>query len=266
MARSTSAITKTFIKEGKISYSNKDTGGLTYLGLAYNKWPKVDIWPKVFEVILSVKPSLKIEQLKQIGTPSGIQITLTEQEESKINSLLEPLRKNVISFYKKEFWDVLGADDILSQTFAESFFDFSVNTGSGTASKLLQTYLNVTADGAIGPKTLAKLNGELLLNTYNVHIDFTLLKIKRYIEIVDHNSAQISNLHGWLNRSFEVFDEVFEIEIIENILTKYPDTIPSQLVPDINKLLAMYNANKEYSLNKTSSNLSNLHKKIDGLL
>ena len=164
------------------------------------------------------------------------------------------------------FWDIIGGDDILSQTFAESFFDFSVNTGSGTAAKILQTYLGVTADGAIGPKTLTKLNGQLLQNTYNVHIDFTLLKVKRYTEIVNGNNAQLANYHGWLNRTFEVFDEVFEIEIIESIKDKFPDAIPADLVPDINKLLAMYNYNKEYSSNKSSANLSNLHKKINELI
>lgn len=266
MARAQSAIEKTFLKEGNISYSNKDTGGLTYLGLAYNKWPQVDIWPKVFEVMLSVKPSLRSEQLKQIGTPNGVQITLTQEEESKINSLLKPLKPNVINFYKKLFWDVVGGDDILSQTFAESFFDFSVNVGSGTASKILQEYLGVVADGAIGPKTLTKLNSELLLNTYNVHIDFTLLKIKRYAKIVEGNSNHLANFHGWLNRSFEVFDEVFEIEIIENIKEKFPGAIPESLVGDITKLLAINSANKAYASNKSPSNLENLHKKIIELI
>ena len=266
MARSVSAIMKTFIKEGKLSYSNKDTGGLTYLGLAYNKWPKASIWPKVFEIIIKVKPSLRLETLKQIGTPSGVQITLTEAEESKINLELEPLRKEVIAFYKKEFWDVLSADDILSQTFAESFFDFSVNTGSTTGAMILQEYLGVVTDGDIGPKTLAKLNGALLENTYNVHIDFTILKINKYSKIVEKNSKQLANYHGWLNRTFEVFDELFEIEIIESILVKNPTSIPEHLVPDINKLLKIYSLNKEYSTNKNASNLSNLHKKIIEIL
>lgn len=265
MARSNEAITKTFIKEGKLSYSEKDNGGLTYLGLAYKKWPKAEVWPKIFKVIQSIRPDLTDSILKAVGTNGPI-ITLTKDEESKINSLLEPLRKDLISFYKKEFWDTIEADNILSQTFAESFFDFSVNVGSGTGAMLLQAYLGVKPDGDIGPKTLAKLNSELLKNTYNVHIDFTTVKIKKYCGIVSANSSQISNLHGWLNRSLEVFDEIFEIDIIENLINTLPEAIPVELKNDITKLLKIYHLNKEYSLNKTPGNLTGLHNKITEII
>ena len=263
MARSSEAITKTFIKEGGFSYSNKDTGGLTYLGLAYNKWPNVKIWPEIFSIIQMVKPSITTESLKNIGTSKGIQLIFTKEEESKINSLLSKFRKDIIAFYKKEFWDTIEADGIISQTFAESFFDFSVNTGSGTASKLLQKYLGVNPDGDIGPLTLVKLNTELLINTYNVHIDFSIIKIKRYIEICNANSSQLANLHGWLNRTFEVFDEIFSIDVLIELNRKNPDAIPVALKPDINKLLKIYDLNISYAANKTASNLTNLHNKIN---
>lgn len=266
MARSATAITKTFIKEGGFSYSNKDTGGLTYLGLAYNKWPNVKIWPEVISIIQSVKPSITTESLKNIGTSKGIQLSFTKDEESKINSLLSKFRKDIIAFYKKEFWDTLSADGIISQTFAESFFDFSVNTGSGTASKLLQKYLQVDPDGDIGPATLSKLNAELLFNTYNVHIDFTIIKIVRYNKICNDNSTQLVNLHGWLNRAFEVFDEIYSIDILIGFKNKFPDSIPESLRPDIDKLLKIYDLNMSYAANKTSANLTNLHNKINELV
>ena len=261
MARSESTITKTFIKEGNLSYSSKDTGGLTYLGMAYKKWPNEKIWPKIFKTIQEVRPDLNDSILKTVGVGGPI-ISFTKEEESKINSLLKPLRKEVIAFYKKEFWDIIGADDILSQTFAESFFDFSVNVGSKTGAILLQRYLNVLDDGKIGPKSLAKLNSEILKNTYNVHIDFTLIKIKKYTDIVSNKSIQIANYHGWLNRTFEVFDEIFELDIIENIYQNIPNSIPVELESDISKLLKMYNSNKKYALNKTPEELKILHKKI----
>lgn len=266
MARSTDAITKTFIKEGGFSYSNKDTGGLTYLGLAYNKWPNVKIWPEVMSIIQSVKPSITIESLKNIGTSKGIQLSFTKDEESKINSLLSKFRKDIIAFYKKEFWDTINADGILSQTFAESFFDFSVNSGSGTASMILQKYLGVKPDGDIGPMTLAKLNCELLINTYNVHIDFTSLKIKRYAEICTNNAAQKANLHGWLNRTFEVFDEIYSIDVLIAFKNKAPDSIPENLRSDIDKLLKIYDLNISYAANKTPTNLTNLHNKINEIV
>ena len=265
MAHSNNAITKTFIKEGKLSYSNKDSGGLTYLGMAYRKWPKVPIWSKIFKCIQQIRPDLTDSILKAVGTNGPI-ITLTQIEESKINSLLEPLRKEIIIFYKNEFWDVIGADGILSQTFAESFFDFSVNVGSGTGAIILQKYLGVKPDGAFGKNSLAKLNSELLKNAYNVHIDFTILKIKKYCSIVTDNKAQLANFHGWLNRSFEVFNEIFEIEIIETLSINNSELIPEELKKDISKLLRMYKLNKEYSMNKTPANLTGLHNKITEII
>lgn len=262
MAKAASAITKTFIKEGKISYDNNDTGGLTYLGLAYNKWPNVDIWPKVFAVFQQVKPEITIATLKAIGTGNGTQIHLTDTEENKINELLEPLRKDLIAFYKKQFWDVLGADNIISQSFAESFFDFSVNVGSGTGARILQKYLQVVVDGNIGPKTIAKLNSELLKNTYNVNIDFTIMKIKRYGEVVAANASQIKNLHGWLNRSFEVFNDIYSIDIIMKLRDSNPDSIPDDLKGDITKLIDLYQINLEYDKTRNSSTLEKLQRKI----
>ena len=262
MARSNSAITKTFLKEGKISYSNKDTGGLTYLGLSYNKWPNAEVWPEIFAIFQKVKPEISLGTLKSIGTSSGIQISLTDAEEDKINELCEPLRKKIIEFYKKQFWDILNADNILSQSFAESFFDFSVNVGSGTAAKILQKYLNVGQDGVIGKITISKLNSELLKNTYNVNIDFSILKIKRYGEIVKNNEKQMVNLHGWLNRCFEVFDDIYSIEIIINLRENFPDAIPEDLKGDISKLIDLYSLNKEYGSSRNQNKLVSLHKKI----
>lgn len=265
MNRSSNAITKTFIKEGKLSYSSKDTGGLTYLGMAYKKWPQANVWPKIFKIIQSVRPDLNDNILKTVGM-GGPVIKLSPIEESKINSLLEPLRNDIIIFYKNEFWDAINADGIISQTFAESFFDFSVNVGTPTGAKILQRYLGVKDDGNIGNITLAKLNGELLKNTYNVHIDFTLLKVKRYIEIVSKNSKQISNLHGWLNRTFQVFDEVFDIEIVEKLTKSNPEIIPAELKNDISKLLEINNLNNKYSLNRTASNLQSMYEKISEMI
>jgi hypothetical protein len=261
MNRSINAITKTFIKEGKLSYSQHDTGGLTYLGMAYKKWPNALVWPKIFKIIQSVRPDLNDNILKTVGM-GGPVIKLTTIEESKINSLLEPLRKDIILFYKNEFWDAINADGIISQTFAESFFDFSVNVGTPTGAKILQRYLGVKDDGAIGNITLGKLNGELLKNTYNVHIDFTILKVKRYVEIISKNSKQLANFHGWLNRTFQVFDEVFDIEIVEKLTKSNPGVIPAELKNDISKLLEIYNLNNKYSLNRTASNLQTLYEKI----
>ena len=57
-------------------------------------------------------------------------------------------------------------------------------------------------------------------------------------------------------------DEIFELDIIENIYQNIPNSIPVELESDISKLLKMYNLNKKYALNKTPEELKILHKKI----
>jgi lysozyme family protein len=56
--------------------------------------------------------------------------------------------------YREMFWGMVHADD-LPPGIDLFTFDFAVNSGPGTAAKALQAALGVTADGAIGPITLA---------------------------------------------------------------------------------------------------------------
>ena len=60
----------------------------------------------------------------------------------------------VAPFYKKGYWDKCRCDELPSGLdFA--VFDFAVNAGPGRAAKFLQQAVGVTADGAIGPATMA---------------------------------------------------------------------------------------------------------------
>ena len=106
----------------------------------------------------------------------------------------------VREFYKENFWDKVKGDDIRNQQVAESIFDFGVNTGVRTASKLSQLVIDVTPDGIIGNVTIKKLNNadpELFISNY------ALAKISRYANIVTRNSSQRKFLLGWINRTLE---------------------------------------------------------------
>ena len=57
------------------------------------------------------------------------------------------------AIYKPLYWDTVHGDDLGDLAF--HIFDAAVNSGVGQAIKWLQQALGVTADGVIGPATLA---------------------------------------------------------------------------------------------------------------
>jgi lysozyme family protein len=106
----------------------------------------------------------------------------------------------VREFYKSNFWDRVRGDDLTNQAIAETIFNFGVNTGTGVAIKLAQLIVGVTPDGAIGPKTLERLNictAEKFLPAY------ALAKIQRYVNICMKDRSQSKFLLGWCRRSLE---------------------------------------------------------------
>jgi lysozyme family protein len=58
--------------------------------------------------------------------------------------------------YKTRYWNAVRGDDLPSGVDL-CVFDAAVNAGVGRASKFLQQAVGVTADGQIGPKTLAAI-------------------------------------------------------------------------------------------------------------
>lgn len=153
------------VREGgyKLHTVEHDTGGMTYAGIARNKNPQWSGW-------------LIIDQG---GTPQA---------------------DLVRGFYRTSFWNPLRLDEVTDQRVASSLFDFAVNAGSGTASKLAQIVVGVTPDGRVGIKTIEALNA---YNTELFLAHFTLAKITRYRDIVRKDKNQQKFLLGWLNRALE---------------------------------------------------------------
>jgi lysozyme family protein len=60
----------------------------------------------------------------------------------------------VAPLYKKRYWDAVRGDDLPAGVDL-CVFDCAVNAGVGRAARFLQQVVGVTADGAIGPKTIA---------------------------------------------------------------------------------------------------------------
>ena len=104
----------------------------------------------------------------------------------------------VREFYKLNFWDRVRGDELTNQAIAETIFNFAVNTGTGVAIKLAQLIVGTTPDGAIGPKTVERLNvctAEKFLPAY------ALAKISRYAQICNKDRGQSKFLLGWINRT-----------------------------------------------------------------
>jgi len=166
MADFETAFDKMVKREGGfvLSTVENDLGGQTYAGIARNYHPGWEGW--------------KLIDRSELDNPQ--------------------LTQEVREFYQQEFWRRCSGDKIENQQIAESIFDFSVNAGLRTATKLAQLVVDAIPDGIIGPKTLAKLNDcddELFISK------FALAKITRYTEICKRNPAQKKFLLGWINRT-----------------------------------------------------------------
>lgn len=163
------AISYQKVLAGEGGYANHpaDKGGETYKGIARNYHPSWQGWAIV-------------DTMKPLRTNQVIQ-----------DSALDNLVKQ---FYKEKFWDKIRLDDMPSQDFANFFFDFYVNA-PGSAVKILQKILGVTADGMYGNKTHAALLSSNLSSVYALYYEAR--------ESFYKNNSQFATFgRGWLNRLY----------------------------------------------------------------
>jgi len=114
----TAALASVLAYEGGFSDDPLDPGGMTNKGVTRAVWSE---W---------------------LGRPASVkEMTLLTDE-------------SVAPLYKRKYWDAINGDE-LPDGIDHCVFDFAVNSGVGRAAKLLQSCLGVTADGQIGPKTIA---------------------------------------------------------------------------------------------------------------
>jgi len=111
--------------------------------------------------------------------------------------------EDALAIYRRDYWDLLGLDQLRSQAVAEEIFDTAVNSGPGTAVEVAQRSLNylghrLSIDGLLGPITLEALNEypyeRALLKVLN-GVQFMV-----YLNIVEMDPTQGANARGWLKR------------------------------------------------------------------
>jgi lysozyme family protein len=88
-----------------------DNGGETYAGITRKNFPDWDGWNRIDEL----KPLYHGQVIND-----------------------ELLSNSVVMFYKREFWNPIGGDQIESQDLANQVFDMAVNAGVGRALQLLK--------------------------------------------------------------------------------------------------------------------------------
>lgn len=171
MAVFSRAFKKMIENEGgfKLHKISGDKGGQTFAGIARNRHPNWSGWK------------------------------LIDQNAPKNYDL----KRQVQNFYKLNYWNKIKGRRIVNQKVADSIFDFAVNTGVKTASKLAQKIIGAKTDGIIGPKTLGKLSE---MEAEEFILKYTLEKISYYAKIVNRNRSQSKFLLGWINRTIKGFE------------------------------------------------------------
>lgn len=105
--------------------------------------------------------------------------------------------------YKKQYWDKLNLDGVVSQPIATAIFDIGVVRGISVGAKYAQkvcTLLNqpVAVDGQLGPLTLLAINKcetEIFIRRMEA------LDMAGFLAIVAHNPSQHVFLRGWERRA-----------------------------------------------------------------
>lgn len=98
---------------------------------------------------------------------------------------------------RPHYWNPWQADRIRSQSIANLVADWAWASGTTNAIKRVQRLLGLTADGIVGPKTLAALNSGNPTLVFN-----NIWQVRRnFIDnICNRDPSQRVFLHGWLRR------------------------------------------------------------------
>lgn len=175
MAKFELAIPHTLKWEGGFVDHPADPGGATNRGIIFSLF-------KQYAASLGLMPT--VEALKN----------LTEEQAKKI--------------YKIHFWDKMKGDQFKSQNVANITFDAFVNKGYNGL-KIVQREAGTTADGIIGPNSLATINAAAPSVLFQGIKD---ARHKFYVDLAERKPQMKVFLKGWLNRvnSFH-FDKSLEV-------------------------------------------------------
>lgn len=110
---------------------------------------------------------------------------------------------DVTPLYRKRYWDAVKGDD-LPGPIALCLFDMAVNAGPGRAARILQKVVGVTADGEIGPKTIAAVKCREIRGLVGAYQDARLAFYRSLSEFPTFGK-------GWTRRVDEVEMRALEL-------------------------------------------------------
>lgn len=173
MAKFSTAYEK-YVKPSEGGYANiaADKGGETYAGIARNYHPTWQGW-----IIIDMKKS---------RYANGV---------IPRNEVFEDMDFLVTRFYQ-DMWDRNYFSQVQSQEVANLLFDYYVNSGA-SAIKAIQRLVNVTADGAMGTKTIAAINAA---NANQLHDALKKQRGEFYESLIQKNPSQEIFRTGWFAR------------------------------------------------------------------
>jgi lysozyme family protein len=151
--------------EGGYVHHKKDKGGATNKGVTYKTW----------EAYCKKKKKGK---------------------DASLTTLRKMTNAEWMEIFKTGYWDAWKADSIVSQRVANICVDWSWMSGIKVIKKV-QKMLGLTADGIVGPKTLACINGHSEDALFG---QIKELRKKYYENVVKKDPSQQIFLKGWLNR------------------------------------------------------------------
>ena len=100
--------------------------------------------------------------------------------------------KDAKAIYRRDFWDALNCEE-MPRSIAISVFDCGVNQGTKVAARLIQKAARVSADGIIGPITLAAIADA---DPVELVADFLSWRLRRYAGTANAHTF----MRGWSRR------------------------------------------------------------------
>jgi len=173
--------------EGLFANNPHDIGKMTYRGIASSFHPKWEGWRYVRNCLagLAIQPPYGTKAYK-------VWVKVVNARLQAIPALQELVK----SFYKVNFWDAYRLSELDSQVVANWIYDHVVNAG-GRGAKWAQLAAKVTPDGAIGPKSIAAINGMKPILFISRASD---IAGAHRLDVAHNTPSQIQFLTGWLNR------------------------------------------------------------------
>ena len=119
-----------------------------------------DNWEDCFKMVLQHEGGY-VNDPRDPGGRTNLGVTQRAWEAFLNRSVTETEMRSltpdaVKPFYKAMYWDKVKGDDLPAGV-DYAAYDLAVNSGVGRAAKYLQQIAGVTADGAIGPKSMAAI-------------------------------------------------------------------------------------------------------------